>query len=264
MKANKFFLTIGLLTISIAPMSLAVPAQWCGNISFLASQSSPYANNPNCYPNSKPNYTCMQQHVNAAAVSCLLSAKRDLKGDPGSPLFIANYKNLSMYFYGVYDHWNLFGDTTSWAQPSPNVNVTNACGAQGNAKNLPICAAAYEALLNPYFIVPRAGATPPPPPEQTADECYTEAYNNANALFNLQIQNLKTGQAGQNPNNIVLVLGITAINAKQQALQTNCNGSTRSVAGCTQHVQLVCTDMQKSTYTYCTNLRMSTFIVNCQ
>jgi hypothetical protein len=253
MKANKIFLTIGLLTISIAPMSLAVPAQWCGNIAFQASQSSPYANNPNCYTNS-----CMKMNVSVAAGSCLGNAAHDVRSNPNFPPAIANYMNLSMYFYGTYDILKVLGISTPQEPPSTNVNVMGACAAQ----NLPICTAANDAVLNPYFIVPTA--PPPPPPKQTADQCYTEAYNNANALFNQQIQNLKTAQAGQNPNNIAYVLGIAAINANQQALQTNCNGSTRSVAGCTQHVQLACTGMQKSKYTYCNNSTMSTFIVNCQ
>jgi hypothetical protein len=255
MKTNKMFLTIALLTISIVPMSLAVPAQWCGNIAFL---SSPYANGPNCYPNSQPNYTCMKNNVNAAAVSCLGHARDAVNHNPGNLPDIANYINLSMYFYGVYDYLRLLGDTTPAAQPSPNVNVTNACAVQKHGNYLPFCAAANDAVLNPYFIVPTA------PPHQIPDQCYTEAYNNANALFNLQIQNLKTGQAGQNPNNIANAVGITVIHAYQQALQTNCNGSTRSVAGCTQHVQLACTGVQKSTYTYCNNSTMSTFIVDCQ
>jgi hypothetical protein len=211
----------------------------------------------------------MSNLVLNASTPCVQPAANLVAASPNDQAAIANYTNLSMYFFGSYDMNSVRTSVIPASlplTPAPNVNVRGACLAQHYGNNAQICAAAHTAILNPNFVVPTvtipASALVSPP--QTADQCYTEAYNNANALFNLQIQNLKTGQAGQNPNNIAYVVGMTAINANQKALQTNCNGSKRSVAGCTQFVQLACTGVQKSTYTYCNNSTMSTFIVDCQ
>jgi hypothetical protein len=265
MKTNKTFLAISVLLVSIGAINTA-SAGWCGNNVVAANQGNPaYAGNVTC---SSPTYgtpaDCMTSQVANAAALCVQPAADLVAANPNDQAAIANYTNLSMYFFGSYDMNSVRTSVIPASlplTPAPNVNVRGACLAQHYGNNAQICAAAHTAILNPNFVVPTAAV---PVSQQTADQCYTEAYNNANALFNLQIQNLKTGQAGQNPNNIAYVVGMTAINANQKALQTNCNGSKRSVAGCTQFVQLACTGVQKSKYTYCNNSTMSTFIVNCQ